>query len=69
MAAFIQRAVGWSLTGVVEERALFFLYGEQGKNGKSTLIETIMNLLGVCGETSFGYARKVTADTFMGIFD
>ena len=65
MVAFIQRAVGWSLTGVVEERALFFLYGEQGKNGKSTLIETIMNLLGVCGETSFGYARKVTADTFM----
>lgn len=65
MVAFIQRGVGWSLTGVVEERALFFLYGERGKNGKSTLIETIMNLLGVCGETSFGYARKVTADTFM----
>lgn len=65
MVAFIQRGIGWSLTGVVEERALFFLYGEHGKNGKSTLIETIMSLLGVCGETSFGYARKVTADTFM----
>ena len=65
MVAFIQRAVGWSLTGVVEERALFFLFGEKGKNGKSTLIETLMNLLGTCGETSFGYARKVTADTFM----
>lgn len=65
MVAFIQRGVGWSLTGVVEERALFFLFGAKGKNGKSTFIETIMNLLGVCGETSFGYARKVTADTFM----
>lgn len=65
MVDFIQRAVGWSLTGVVKERALFFLYGASGKNGKSTLVETIMKLVGVCGESSFGYGRKVTADTFM----
>ena len=65
MVAFIQRAVGWSLTGVVKERALFFLYGENGKNGKSTLVETIMKLVGICGENTFGYSRKVTADTFM----
>ena len=65
LVAFIQRAIGWSLTGVVQERALFFLYGENGKNGKSTLVETMMKLVGICGESSYGYSRKVTADTFM----
>lgn len=65
MVSFIQRAIGWSLTGVVEDRALFFLYGNAGKNGKTTLVEVIQKLLGICGETSHGYARKVGADTFM----
>ena len=65
MVAFIQRAVGWSLTGVVKERALFFLYGDTGKNGKTTLVEAIMKLVGACGETNYGYGRKVGADTFM----
>ena len=65
MVAFIQRAVGWSLTGVVKERALFFLYGDTGKNGKTTMVETIMKLVGTCGESSYGYGRKVSADTFM----
>ncbi len=65
MVKFIQRAVGWSLTGVVKERALFFLFGDTGKNGKSTLVETIMKLMGICGENNYGYGRKVTADTFM----
>ena len=65
MVQFIQRAVGWSLTGVVKERALFFLYGDTGKNGKTTMVETIMKLVGNCGESSYGYGRKVGADTFM----
>ena len=65
MVAFIQCAVGWSLTGVIEERTLFFLYGASGWNGKSTLVETIMALLGEYGDGSFGYARKVPAETFM----
>ena len=65
LVAFIQRAVGWSLTGVVKERALFFLYGDTGKNGKTTLVEAIMKLVGACGESSYGYGRKVGADTFM----
>ena len=65
MVSFIQRAIGWSLSGVIKERALFFLYGEHGKNGKSTLVETVMKLVGICGENTFGYSRKVTADTFM----
>jgi putative DNA primase/helicase len=65
MVAFIQRAIGWSLTGVVKERALFFLYGDTGKNGKTTLVEAVMKLVGTCGESSYGYGRKVGADTFM----
>lgn len=65
MVAFIQRGVGWSLTGVVLERALFFLYGDTGKNGKTTLVEVILKLFGICGESSYGYGRKVGADTFM----
>ena len=65
MITFIQRAIGWSLTGVVKERALFFLYGNTGKNGKTTMVETIQKLLGTCSETDHGYSRKVGADTFM----
>ena len=65
MVAFIWRAIGWSLTGVVKERALFFLYGDTGKNGKTTMVEAIMKLVGTCGESSYGYGRKVGADTFM----
>ena len=65
LVAFIQRAVGWSLTGAVKERALFFLYGDTGKNGKTTLVEAILKLVGASGEASYGYGRKVGADTFM----
>lgn len=65
MVAFIQRAVGWSLTGVVKERALFFLYGGTGKNGKTTMVEAIMKIVGNYGESCYGYGRKVGAETFM----
>jgi P4 family phage/plasmid primase-like protien len=65
MVDFIQRAFGWSLTGVVQDRALFFLYGAQGHNGKTTMVETMRDLLGTYGEESFGYARKVDVTTFM----
>jgi putative DNA primase/helicase len=65
LVAFMQRATGWCLTGVVRDRALFFLHGEQGHNGKTTLVETIRDLLGTVGEESFGYARKVDVTTFM----
>jgi putative DNA primase/helicase len=41
---FIQRAVGYSLTGDTREQCLFVLYGS-GANGKSTFLETIRRLL------------------------
>ena len=65
MVAFIQRAIGWCLTGVVQERAIFLLYGAQGHNGKTTLVEVVRDLLGTFGEEGFGYARKVDVMTFM----
>ncbi|MBF0416645.1 MAG: hypothetical protein HQL86_00135 [Magnetococcales bacterium] len=44
LARFIQKAVGYSLTGETSEQILFYLYG-LGANGKSTFIETIFRLL------------------------
>lgn len=42
---FLQRAVGYSLTGYTKERAAFILYGT-GRNGKSTFLRTIQSALG-----------------------
>lgn len=55
---FVQRAVGYSLYGTVEEQALFFLYGT-GRNGKSTFTETISKILGP-------YAQKAPATLLQG---
>lgn len=54
LISFLQRAVGYSLTGNVSEDALFFAHGD-GHNGKSTFAETIMAL---CGE----YAKAAPPD-------
>lgn len=51
LIAFLRRAIGYSLTGSVKERALFILYGN-GRNGKSTLIETIHALAGDYGSVA-----------------
>jgi putative DNA primase/helicase len=45
LVQFLQRAVGYSLTGVIAEHVLFFLYGG-GQNGKSTFSETLAPLFG-----------------------
>lgn len=42
---FLQRAVGYSMTGVTSEQVLFFLHGS-GANGKSTLLNTLMYVFG-----------------------
>lgn len=57
MIAFIQRAVGYSLTGSCREQCLFFLYGF-GANGKSTALNVIRAI-------SANYASHTPFDTFM----
>jgi putative DNA primase/helicase len=57
LISFIQRAGGYSLTGDVSERIFFVLWGT-GKNGKSTLLEILSDVLG-------DYARTTPPETLM----
>ena len=45
LIGFLQRAIGYSLTGDVSEQVLFFAYGT-GANGKSTFAETMTAVMG-----------------------
>lgn len=54
---YIQKAVGYSLTGSTSEQCVFFLYGT-GKNGKSTFLEVIRSILG-------DYATNIQPQTIM----
>lgn len=54
---YIQRSVGYSLTGNNSEQCAYFLYGV-GNNGKSTFLDVISNLLG-------GYSSNVQPETIM----
>lgn len=46
---FLQRAAGYSMTGLTTEQVLLILYGA-GANGKSTFLETLRALLGPYGQ-------------------
>ena len=43
--SFVRRAAGYSLTGLTVERVMFVLHGV-GRNGKSTLLETLREVFG-----------------------
>lgn len=49
--AFVQRSIGYSLTGDCSEEVLFFLYGT-GRNGKSKFIEAIQYIMGDYASTT-----------------
>lgn len=55
--AFVQRAVGYSLTGLTNEQVLFLLCGA-GANGKSVLLRILEAALG-------GYARTADFSSFL----
>lgn len=57
LQGYLQRAVGYSLTGDTKSQVLFFLYG-LGNNGKSTFVTTIRKMHG-------GYAERANTDLFM----
>ena len=54
---YIQKAVGYSLTGSTAEQCAFFCYGT-GRNGKSTFLDTISAMLG-------DYAVNIQPETIM----
>lgn len=45
VAEYLQKAMGYSLTGLVSEQAFWFLHGPGG-TGKNALVETLMHLMG-----------------------
>jgi len=54
---YIQKAVGYTLTGSTAEQCAFFLYGT-GRNGKSTFIDVIRDVFG-------NYAANIQPETIM----
>lgn len=48
LVEYVQKAVGYTLTGSTREQCLFACYGT-GRNGKSTLLEIILYMLGHYG--------------------
>lgn len=54
---YIQKALGYSLTGSTREQVMFILHGK-GRNGKSLFVETISQILG-------DYTKTVRADSLM----
>ncbi len=56
--AFLQKAVGYSLTGDTREQCLFYLLG-LGGNGKSTLLDILKAVMGR------DYAYQAAGDTFI----
>lgn len=57
ITGFLQRAIGYSLTGDTSEQCLFLLHGS-GANGKSTFLSIVNYLLG-------DYAQTAIFDTFL----
>ncbi|MBA7637602.1 hypothetical protein ES703_45248 [subsurface metagenome] len=57
LAQYLQRAVGYSLTGDMRAQVMFFLYG-LGNNGKSTFIATIRKIMA-------GYGATAPVDMFL----
>ncbi len=57
MIRYIQKAIGYSLSGSTSEQCVFFLYGT-GRNGKSTFLDTIRAMMG-------DYAANAQPETIM----
>ncbi len=57
LVSFLQRAIGYSLTGDITERRMFVCHGG-GKNGKTTLVETLSAIMG-------DYARHSPVDMIL----
>ena len=58
LVAFLQRAVGYCLTGTARDQCMFICYGASGGNGKSTFLDVLRAVFG-------DYAMHTRAETFM----
>lgn len=56
-ATYIQKVLGYCLTGDTSEECYYTLYGATTRNGKSTMLETFLKLLG-------DYGRSAKPETF-----
>jgi P4 family phage/plasmid primase-like protien len=56
---FLQRILGYSLNGTTTEHVLVILVGPRGRNGKGTLCETVLQVMGK-------YAATVSTDVVVG---
>lgn len=54
---YVQKALGYSLSGITREQCVFFLYGT-GRNGKSTFLEVVRDILGE-------YATNIQPESIM----
>lgn len=46
IAPFMQRLLGYGITGLTTEHVFPIFYGEEGRNGKDTMLETLGDVLG-----------------------
>lgn len=49
---YLQKAIGYALTGDTSLECLFIMYGPTTRNGKTTTIETILRLMGEYGRSA-----------------
>ena len=52
LASYLQRALGYALTGDTSLECMFILYGATSRNGKGTTMETFLKIMGDYGKTS-----------------
>lgn len=57
LIGYIQKAVGYSMSGSTKEQCVFFCYGN-GRNGKSTFLDIIADIMG-------DYATNIQPETIM----
>lgn len=57
LITYLQKALGYSLTGSTKEQVMFILHGK-GRNGKSIFVETISEIIG-------GYSKNIRAASLM----
>lgn len=65
LITYVQKVVGYCLTGSISEQAMFVLIGE-GANGKSTFINTIAELLSDYSRTAASWTLVQTNRTSVG---